>query len=111
MDIVMAKFQSKYDKDKYEGNEYSYYTAIPLNVGDIVTVPTQKGTGKAQVSRVNVRDSEINFDPRKLKTIEAFAEQKDTSNNVPAMTATTCQSSTDKEASTLGAIATSRYGT
>lgn len=41
------------------GRPYSYYTEIPLQVGDRVIVPTFKGDGEAVVAEINVPESRI----------------------------------------------------
>ena len=57
MDIVSVQFQSKQNPEVFSGREYSYYTAIPLNVGDIVVVPTKTREGKAKVTKIGIRES------------------------------------------------------
>jgi len=79
MDIVSVHFQNKKNPEDFSGREYSYYAAIPLNVGDIVMVPTQKGQGKARVVRIGVKADEIGFDIGLMKTIETLADAEDKS--------------------------------
>lgn len=63
--LVQVQFRSHYSKEKeYGGAAYTYIADVPLAVGDIVTVPTQKGEGEAKVCRVNVPESEL---PKWLK--------------------------------------------
>jgi hypothetical protein len=76
LEIISVQFQDKTDKTKYAGREYSYYTAIPVKVGDFVAAPQKFGTGIACVSRVNVSAAELKFDIRLLKTITAFAKEQ-----------------------------------
>jgi len=59
--IVGVKFQSKIDPLLFEGREYSYFVAdgLTLAVGDIVPVTTRNGEGVAQVTRVGIKESEI----------------------------------------------------
>ena len=70
-DIVGVKFRNKYNPEVYNGLEYSYRTAIKLEIGDIVVVPAGNGEGVAQVTAVNVPESKVDerFLPI-LKTIE-----------------------------------------
>jgi hypothetical protein len=55
--------------------EYTYYTAEPLKVGDIVTVPVRDTTGKAQVSAIDVPEMEVAAFKDKVKTIPAGSKQ------------------------------------
>lgn len=59
--IVSVKFQDKYSPDKFTGKEYNYFVAdtLDLKVGDIVPVPTRNGPGFAKVTRVGVKESQI----------------------------------------------------
>ena len=76
MDIVSVVFQNKKDPCKFEGREYNYKAAIPLNIGEIVIVPTKNGEGKAKVVQTSIKESEIRFDPNLLKTIESLADEQ-----------------------------------
>lgn len=61
---------------KPQGRRYSYYTDIPLEVGDRVIVPTYKGDGEGIVCEVNVPESRV--DERvlpMLKTITRKVEE------------------------------------
>lgn len=49
--------------------EYTYYSAEPLKVGDIVIVPVRNSTGKAKVSAIDVPVAEIANFKDKVKTI------------------------------------------
>jgi len=59
--IVSVQFESRYRPGEYGGCEYSYFVAdgINLKVGDIVKVTTRNGEGYARVSRVGLRESQI----------------------------------------------------
>lgn len=78
-EIISVKFRSKTNKEEFAGREYSYYTNIPVNVGDIVIVPMKNGEVKAQITRVNINDSEINFDKSLLKTITTLSIEQEES--------------------------------
>ena len=68
MEIVKVK----YLKDgQPSGREYSYFTEDILQVGDIVTAPTFTGDKKAQVSAVNIPESEIESFRAAVRTIPA----------------------------------------
>jgi hypothetical protein len=73
MEIVKVMFQNRNNKAEFSGREYSYNAGILLRVGDIVSVPTKGGAGKAKVTRVNIKDEEIGFDKGLLKTIVSLA--------------------------------------
>lgn len=57
-DIVQVQFKSKY-RDEYAGREYTYRADVPLNVGDVVKVPTRNGDGEARVCAVDVPESQV----------------------------------------------------
>lgn len=63
MPLVQVQFKSRYG-DGYGGQHYTYVADVPLSVGDVVTVPTQRGESEARVSRVDVPESEL---PKFLK--------------------------------------------
>jgi hypothetical protein len=71
MDIVKVQFQSRYNAKEFYGQEYTYYTEIPLKVGDVVKVPTKFGESTAIVSSINVPESQIANIKEHLKTIKA----------------------------------------
>lgn len=68
MDIVQVQFKSKYG-DTYGGRPYSYIADIPVQVGDIVKVPTSNGDGEAKVCRVGVTEAECGFPVDRLRHI------------------------------------------
>ena len=59
INIVMVKYEDKFIPRTFSGKQYSYYTQIKLNEGDIVIAPTKFGTSIARVSRINVPEEEI----------------------------------------------------
>jgi hypothetical protein len=69
--IVGVQFESKYHTGEFSGHEYSYEadTALNLKPGDLVKVPTQRGDGLAKVSRINVKESEVDERYFPLKVI------------------------------------------
>ena len=58
-DLVAVQFKSRYKKDEYGGCEYTYIADVPLQVGDIVRVPTKFGESEARVCRIDVPLSEM----------------------------------------------------
>jgi hypothetical protein len=71
MNIVSVQFQSKKDPTGFAGREYTYFSKVELNEGDIIYAPTKTGDGLVRVSRVNVADSEISDSVRPfMRTIE-----------------------------------------
>lgn len=56
MKIVAAQFMGEYD---FEGREYTYYSEVDLQPGDIIRVQAGKGTGIVRISRIDLDDSEI----------------------------------------------------
>ncbi len=71
MDIVSVKFQSKKNPEEFSGREYSYFTQIPLEIGDVVVAPTKGGGSAAIVSRTGILESELTIDAKLLRTIES----------------------------------------
>jgi len=55
----------------FEGRAYSYFTAEPLDVGDVVEVPVQNHNMKGKVVEINVPESQIAAFRDKVKTIPA----------------------------------------
>lgn len=69
--VVAVRFQNKHTGE-FTGNEYSYITAIPLKVGQLVNVRTKYGVSLAKITRVNVDPMQIPLQIRNaLKTITA----------------------------------------
>ena len=52
--IVSVKYEDKYTPKTFSGRPYSYITAIPLSVGDLVVAPTSYGENIAIVSAINI---------------------------------------------------------
>lgn len=63
--IVSVKYEDNYTPKVFGGRSYCYYTAIPLQVGDLVVAPTAYGEKIARVS-------EINIDEWKIENIKSF---------------------------------------
>lgn len=59
--IVGVKFSDKFRKGEFYGREYSYFVAdgITLCEGDVIKVPTSNGEGTAMVTRLGIKESEI----------------------------------------------------
>lgn len=68
--IVSVQYQDKFEKKKFTGREYSYYSNIDLEVGDIVEVPTRYGKSVAMVSRIGIDKKEIEKIKGYMKVIE-----------------------------------------
>lgn len=67
--IVLVKYEDDFIPRTFSGKQYSYYTNIKLNEGDIVIAPTKYGTSIARVSRINVPEEEIEDIKPYMKTI------------------------------------------
>ena len=81
LEIVEVQYKAKSasvpgnNPDEFGGRKYSYFTAIPLQVGDIVVAPAGNGETIAKVVTVDVPESKV--DERVLpllKTIERLYE-------------------------------------
>ena len=68
MSICQVQFKSRYG-NTYGGRAYSYVADVPVNVGDVVKVPTYDGYGEAKVCRIDVPESECGFPVDQLRHI------------------------------------------
>ena len=68
MDIIKVQYISK--SGECSAREYSYFSAIPLQVGDELMVPVRNGVGAARVSAINVPEEEISAFADKVKIID-----------------------------------------
>lgn len=57
--IISVKYEDKYMPKTFSGKAYSYYTAIDVEVGDLVIAPTASGNKIARVSEINVPEYKI----------------------------------------------------
>ena len=67
--LVSVQFKSRHKKDEYGGCEYTYIADVPLQVGDIVNVPTKFGTSDARVCRIDVPVTELHCRVGELRHI------------------------------------------
>ena len=75
--IVSVKYEDKYSPKTFSGRAYSYITAIPLEVGDLVVAPTAYGEKIARVSQINIPEFQVEFMKANLKLItEKIDKQK-----------------------------------
>ena len=68
--IIGVKYKSIYNPKWFDGRMYSYYTNLPVKVGDLVLAPTDYGEKIARVSETNIPEHMLKFDISKLKSIE-----------------------------------------
>ena len=75
--IVSVKYEDRYMPKTFSGKTYSYITAIPLEVGDLVVAPTSYGEKIARVSAINIPEFQVEFMKANLKLItEKIDRQK-----------------------------------
>ncbi len=67
--IVGVKYEDNIYKKTFQGREYTYFSAVPLQVGDIVKAPTVYGVSNALVTSINVPEDKILSFKDKVKTI------------------------------------------
>lgn len=68
--IVTVQYESKMMPGEFSGKAYSYYTTVPLKVGDIVKAPTKSGTSLARVAQIGIEEHRVAPELRKiLRTI------------------------------------------
>lgn len=56
---VSVKYEDEHWPKTFKGGEYSYYTKLELEVGDIVEAPTRYGSSFAKVTKVNIPEEQI----------------------------------------------------
>lgn len=76
LNIVGVKYEDKFEKKTFSGREYSYYSDIDLEIGDIVEVPTRYGKSIAQVTRTNIDEKEIEKIKDYMKIIETKIDKE-----------------------------------
>lgn len=74
--IVGVKYEDEHYPKTFSGREYSYYTTISLNIGDIVEAPTKYGTSIAMVSSVDIPEEKILHFKNDIKTITIRLNKK-----------------------------------
>lgn len=75
--IVNVKYEDRYSPKTFSGKAYSYFTAIPLEVGDLVVAPTAYGEKIARVSVIDIPEFKTEFMQASLKLItEKIDKQK-----------------------------------
>ena len=67
--IISVKYEDNYMPKTFSGRAYSYYTAIPVEVGDLVIAPTANGNKIARVSQINIPEYKVEFIKSQLKLI------------------------------------------
>lgn len=75
--IVGVQYKNQYSGE-YTGRAYTYYTDIPLEVGDVVKCPTKAGETVGRVAEINISEGRI--DERIapfMKTITEKAEEEE----------------------------------
>lgn len=75
--IVGVKYEDKFEKKTFTGREYSYYTDLELEIGDIVEVPTRYGKSIAQVTRTNIDKKEIEKIKDYMKVIDTKLDKNE----------------------------------
>ena len=67
--IVSVKYEDNYAPKTFGGKSYSYYTSIPLQVGDLVNAPTSYGEKIARVSEIDIPEYKVETIKPYLKII------------------------------------------
>lgn len=67
--IINVKYEDKFMPKTFGGKAYSYYSAIDVDVGDLVIAPTASGDKIARVSEINVPEDKIEMIRPYLKLI------------------------------------------
>lgn len=56
--LVQVQYRDRYS-GKFGGNAYTYVADVPMEVGDVVSVPTRYGESEARVCRINVPEEDV----------------------------------------------------
>ena len=73
--IISVKYEDNFTPKVFGGRAYSYYSAVDVNVGDLVIAPTANGDKIARVSEINIPECKVENIKAYLKLI---TEQIDT---------------------------------
>lgn len=73
--LVAVKYRDKVDKTLFSSRDYTYYTKLPLQIGDIVKCPTKFGASIGKVSRLNVPEKEVEKFKDALKEIDEYYKE------------------------------------
>lgn len=57
--IISVKYEDNYVPKTFCGKSYSYFTAVKVNIGDLVIAPTVKGNKIARVSEIDVPEYKV----------------------------------------------------
>ncbi len=57
--IISVKYEDKFMPKTFGGKAYSYYSAIDVEIGDLVIAPTSSGDKIARVSEINISEDKI----------------------------------------------------
>lgn len=67
--IVKVKYEDNFCPRTFLGKEYTYFTSIAVNKGDLVKAPTKYGIKIAKIIEINVSQDEIKGIKQYMKTI------------------------------------------
>lgn len=67
--IISVKYEDNYMPKTFSGKAYSYYTAVKVQVGDLVVAPTSFGDKIARVSEINIPEYKVEHIKSYLKLI------------------------------------------
>ena len=67
--MISVKYEDNYMPKTFSGKAYSYYTAISVEVGDLVIAPTANGDKIARVSEINIPEYKVEMIKSYLKII------------------------------------------
>ena len=73
--IVSVKYEDNFEPKVFGGKQYCYYSALPLQIGDLVVAPTASGDKIAMVSEINIDEWKIENIKSLLKTIESKVDR------------------------------------
>ena len=67
--IISVKYEDTYEPKTFSGRPYRYYTAVDVEIGDLVIAPTSYGEKIARVSEINIPEYKVEMIKHCLKLI------------------------------------------
>lgn len=74
--IISVKYEDNYEPGTFGGKAYSYFTAVDVEVGDLVIAPTSYGDKIARVSEINIPEAKVEFIKPYMKLITTSIDKE-----------------------------------
>lgn len=78
MSIVAVQFPDRNNPEEFSGREYTYFSNVPLEVGDVIVAPTKRGNGIVRVVRTDMKEADLDESILPfMRTIEELVRPED----------------------------------